>query len=140
MHALHRQDLAAAALLPVRRAATRRELFRRLGLCIDFMHAHYASPVRLADVASAGHLSPYYCLRLFQALHRTTPTRYLAGVRARAAVRLLAGSALPIEAIAARTGFDSRSTLYRHLRRVCGCSPSSVRQQAPSRRRARCAP
>ena len=79
MHALHRRDLAAAALLPVRRAATRRELFRRLGLCSDFMHAHYAHPLRLADIASAGHLSPYYCLRLFQALHRTTPTRYLSG-------------------------------------------------------------
>lgn len=137
MHALHRRDLAAAALLPVRRATTRRELFRRLGLCIDFMHARYASPVRLADIASAGHLSAYYCLRLFQALHQTTPTTYLNGVRARAAVRLLAESRLPVEAIAARAGFDSRSTLYRGLKRLCGCSPSSVRHQAAPRPGAR---
>lgn len=133
MQALHRRDLAAAALLPVRRAATRRELSRRLGLCIDFMHAHYARPVRLADIAAAGHLSPYYCLRLFQALHRTTPTRYLAGIRARTAVRLLAESTLPVEAIAARVGFDGRATLYRHLKRLHGRSPRSVRQQAVSR-------
>lgn len=140
MQALHRRDLAAAALLPVRRAATRRELFRRLGLCSDFMHAHYENPLRLADIASAGHLSPYYCLRLFQALHRRTPTSYLSEVRTRAAVRLLADSSLPAEAIAARVGFESRSTLYRHLKRVCGASPSSVRHEAASRRRARCAP
>ena len=87
MHALHRGELAAAALLPLRRPATRREL--PAARVVHRFHARaLRTPGAAADIAAAGHLSPYYCLRLFQALHRTTPTRYLAGVRARTAVRL----------------------------------------------------
>ena len=133
MQVLHRNDLAAAQLIPTRRPGTRRELFRRLGLCVDFINTHYMRQVGLAEIAAAAHLSPYHCLRVFRALHRTTPTRYLAGIRARTAVRLLAESTLPVEAIAARVGFDGRATLYRHLKRLHGRSPRSVRQQAASR-------
>ena len=39
MHATHRNDLAAAQLLPARRPSTRRELFRRIGLCVE-LHPH----------------------------------------------------------------------------------------------------
>jgi AraC-like DNA-binding protein len=109
-------DEAARARLPARRAATRREQFRRLALAVNFIHAHRAAPIGLTQIAAAACLSPYHCLRLFQAVHGMTPARYLLEQRLRLAERLLRSS-LPLEAVALRVGFASRTTLYRHLRR-----------------------
>jgi AraC-like DNA-binding protein len=131
MCAVHRQDLAAAALLPVRRASTRRELQRRVALCVDFIHANFSRPIGLTQIAAAAHLSPYHCLRVFKSLQGITPMVCLNNRRVRAAERLLRQSDLPVEAVALQVGFESRSSLYRHMKRVSGSTPSAWR--APGR-------
>jgi len=130
MLVLQRQDAAATARLPSSRAATRRELFRRLGRCADFINSHYHRRVGLRDIAAAAHLSPYHCLRMFKALHGVTPVGYLNNRRVRAAERLLRLTDTPIDEVAARVGFESRTSLFRHIRRVRGVSPSSLRAAA----------
>ncbi len=127
---LHRNDRAAAHLIPARRASTRRELRRRLELCVDFIHAHYARPIGLREIATAAHLSPFHCLRVFKAVHASTPTEYLNNRRLRAAERLLGDTTMRVDEVAARVGFESRSTLFRHMRRVRGLAPSEVRRVA----------
>jgi AraC family transcriptional regulator len=114
---VHAADRAACARLPARRPATRREQFRRIALAVNFIHACQAQPIGLAQIAAAACLSPYHCLRLFQAVHGLTPARYLQQQRLRAAERLLRSGALSLEEVAQRVGFSSRTTLYRHLRR-----------------------
>ena len=94
MLATHRNDLAAAQLLPVRRASTRRELFRRIGLAVNFIHTQYDQPIGLTEIAAAAILSPYHCLRLFKTLHGVTPVEYLNRQRVRRAERLLRETAL----------------------------------------------
>jgi AraC family transcriptional regulator len=130
MRVLHRDDLAAAQLIPTRRASTRRELFRRLGLCVDFINTHYRSQVSLAEIAAAAHLSPYHCLRVFKALHGSTPVTYLNNRRVRAAERLLRNTDLAVDEVAARSGFESRITLFRQIKRVRGVAPSALRSAA----------
>ena len=139
---LHRNDRAAARLIPARRASTRRELFRRLELCVDFIHAHYTRPVTLREIAAAANLSPYHCLRVFKAVHASTPTEYLKNRRLSAAERLLRDTKMRVDEVAARVGFENRTTLFRHMRRVRGVAPSEVRRFAADARRAagqRCA-
>ena len=115
--AVHAADRVACARLPARRAATRHEQFRRIALAVNFMHACQSRPIGLAQIAAAACLSPYHCLRLFQTVHGITPARYLQRLRLREAQRLLRTGALPLEEVARRVGFASRTTLYRHLRR-----------------------
>lgn len=130
MQTLHRTDLAAAQLIPTRRASTRRELFRRIGLCVDFINTYFRRRVGLAEIASAAHLSPYHCLRVFRALHGVTPVCYLNNRRVRAAERLLRESDMPVDEVAARVGFESRTSLFRHMKRLRGVAPSALRAAA----------
>jgi AraC-like DNA-binding protein len=116
MLALHRNDLAAAERVPASRPATRRELFRRVGRGVDFIHTHFAKPIGLEEVAAAAQLSPYHCLRVFKAVKGCTPREFLARKRLQVAERLLRSTPLPLHEIATLAGFRSRSTLFRKLR------------------------
>ena len=108
------------------RPATRRELQRRVGLGVDFIHSHFREPIALRNIARASHLSPFHFLRTFKAVHGVTPSTYLARKRIRAALRLLRESRWTLTEIAELVGFGSRSTLFRHLR-ASGCLASEVR-------------
>jgi AraC-like DNA-binding protein len=103
-------------LLPGRRPAPRRELCRRVGLGVSFIHTHYKEPISLTDMARAAHLSPFHFLRTFKALHGVTPAAYLAHKRTRAALRLIAEAKCTLTQVSEQVGFGSRTTLFRHLR------------------------
>lgn len=130
-------DLETMQSIPALRAGTRRELFRRVGLCVNFINTYYTRPIGLAQIAAAAHLSPYHCLRVFKAVHGLTPFSYLNRRRVRAAEHLLEASDLPIDEVAARVGFGSRATLFRHMRRTRGAAPRAIRAAAAGQGAAR---
>jgi AraC family transcriptional regulator len=132
--ARHRHNLVRARQIPVRRAATRREILRRVSLATDFIHSNYSRPLMLSDMASAAFLSRHHFLRLFKQIHGVTPHEYLQRKRTSAATRLLRSSQMQVEEIVKEVGFDSRSTLFRALRRFYGLTPRECRQaeEAPS--------
>jgi AraC-like DNA-binding protein len=82
----------------------------------------------LADVGEAAALSPHHLLRLFKRVHGCTPREYLQAKRARIAARLIGSTELTLEEIAHRVGFEDRSTLGRHLRRLFGMNPRQMRR------------
>jgi AraC family transcriptional regulator len=82
MFSLHRADASAMRAIPAARAATRRELFRRIGLAVDFINTHFRERIGLDAMASAATLSPYHFLRVFKAVHGVTPSAYLRQKRA----------------------------------------------------------
>jgi AraC family transcriptional regulator len=137
MLTVRRSDLKTMQSIPALRAGTRRELFRRVGLCVNFINTHYTRPIGLAQIAAAAHLSPYHCLRVFKTVHGLTPFSYLNRRRVRAAVHLLEASDLPIDDVAARVGFQCRATLFRHMRRARGAAPTAIRTAAAGQRAAR---
>ena len=118
--------------MPVRRAATRREILRRILLATDFIHTNYDKPLMLGDMARAAFLSRHHFLRLFKHIHDVTPHEYLQRKRTTVAARLLRGSDLAVEDIVKQVGFDSRSTLFRALRRFHGVTPRECRRAADS--------
>ena len=63
--------------IPAARATTRRELFRRIGLAVDFIHTRFRERIGLEQIAAAAMLSPYHFLRVFRAVHGVTPSAYL---------------------------------------------------------------
>jgi AraC family transcriptional regulator len=124
----HRQILRRARSVPARRAATRREILRRISLATDFVHSNFDKPLMLQDMARAAFLSRHHFLRLFKHIHDVTPHEYLQRKRATVAARLLRGSELAVEEIVKQVGFDSRSTLFRAMRRFHGVTPRECRQ------------
>lgn len=126
----HRSDLHTVTSIQVRKRSTRLEIFRRVTLATDFIHAHYKRPLSNEDLARIATLSPFHFIRAFRSVHRTTPYRFLQAKRACVAVRLLKKTDLPVTEIAARVGFDDRASLFRCVRMVYGSSPRTIRQRA----------
>lgn len=124
---LQHRHLRVEASMEARRPATRRELLRRLGLGIDFIHARYRDPIALKDIAAAAHMSPFHFLRTFKSVYRLSPAVYVNRKRAAAALRLLQESDWTMAAIAEQVGFGSRSSLFRHLRAEYSVVPQRLR-------------
>ena len=120
---LHRKAVAfAPASLP-----TRTELLRRVMTATDYVNSNYMSAVTLDDIASAAHLSKYHLARLFRTLHGVSPAAYLRLKRIRAAERLIERSNADLAEIAERSGFGSRWSMFRELRRRRGMSGQRIR-------------
>lgn len=102
--------------VPSVKAATRRELHRRLRQGVTYLHTHYREAIALRQVAAAAHMSAFHFLRTFRAVYGITPSVYLNRKRTKAAVRLIRESGWPLTEVAEHVGFGSRTTLYRQLR------------------------
>ncbi|HEX2284654.1 MAG TPA: AraC family transcriptional regulator, partial [Mycobacterium sp.] len=90
----------------------------------DRVEAELASPLRLADLASAVPLSPYHFSRAFKAATGITPHEFVVRRRVEAAKVLLQRGKLPVAEVARRTGFTDASHLARQFRRRVGMSPA----------------
>jgi AraC family transcriptional regulator len=128
MLAHHRGVVVRARNVPARRASTRREILRRVSLSTDFIHSCYDRPLTLGDMAKSAYLSRHHFLRLFKSINEVTPHEYLQRKRTSVAARLLRNSEMAVEQIVKQVGFDSRSTLFRALRRFHGLTPRQCRR------------
>jgi AraC-like DNA-binding protein len=115
--------------LPARRAATREELHRRLQRGRAFMHAHYASPLRLEDVARVACLAPHHFHRVFRAAFARTPHQYCNELRLARAAMLLTRTPRPIMEICYEVGFESVGSFSALFHRRTGRSPTAFRRQ-----------
>jgi len=109
---------ATTLRLPAIKPSTRAELSRRLRLATDHIESHYDQPLPLETLAQVACMSTFHFVRYFASLHGVTPHAYLVNRRTAAAQRLLADGFTDLTLIAERTGFGSRSSLYRALTRA----------------------
>jgi AraC-like DNA-binding protein len=93
-----------------------------------FITAHYAEPIRTADVAAAVHLHPNYAMTLFRQVLGTTVHAYLTGLRIAEAQRLLLTSTATTSQVAQAAGFGSHSGFYAAFTQACGMPPGSYRR------------
>jgi transcriptional regulator GlxA family with amidase domain len=93
-----------------------------------WMERRLAEPLSVGDMASHAGYSPRTFARRFRAETGTTPLQWLIGLRVAEAQRLLEGTALSIEEVAARAGFGGAVALRQHFARVVGTSPSAYRR------------
>jgi AraC family transcriptional regulator len=112
------------------RPATRRQVYRRIGLATDYLHTHFAQDVDLGTLAKMAYLSKYHFLRLFTLVHGITPRTYLQRKRVSVAIRLLESTRLTMSEIAASVGFADESTLVRQARRWTQFTPRQIRAGA----------
>jgi len=100
----------------------------RLRRAVDFIHRRYASPIRVADIASAASLGASQMHALFRTVYGMTPMDYVAERRLDRAERLLAERSLSIAEIALRCGYSDQASLTRAMRARRGTTPGAFRQ------------
>jgi AraC family transcriptional regulator len=115
--------------LPMMRAATRDELYRRLYRTRDFICAALDQPLTLGDMAQVAILSPNHLLRSFKSLFGQSPYQFLKTQRLERAKTLLLLTSTSVTDIALQVGFTSLSTFSWIFRQHSGYSPEQFRQQ-----------
>ena len=113
---------ARAERLQAAKASTRHELARRLRLAADLIESAHTEPLSLARLADAACLSRYHFVRHFRELYGVTPHTALTAKRVRCARRLMQAGETDSERVALQSGFGSRWTLQRALRRHAASS------------------
>jgi transcriptional regulator GlxA family with amidase domain len=93
-----------------------------------WMEERLDEPLSVEEMARHAGYSPRSFARRFRAETGTTPLQWLIGRRVAEAQRLLEGTALSVEDVAARCGFGGAVALRQHFGRVVGTSPTAYRR------------
>jgi len=88
----------------------------------EYLDAHYATSVTLAQLSGIARLSRYHLIRIFRRSVGLPPYMYLELVRIERAKALLRSGA-PISQVAYGTGFSDQSHLTRLFKRIVGVPP-----------------
>ena len=116
-----------SARVPAVKASTREELYRRLLVGREYIHAHVSGELSLESVARAASVSLFHFHRGFTRAFQLTPHAYLTGLRLDRAHRMLESGTSVIET-SLDVGFSSPSTFSRLFRSRFGQAPSAVRR------------
>ena len=99
----------------------------RLRRVTQYVQNNLHRELRLAELSSLVHMSPYHFARLFKRSTGVSPHRFLARRRIEQTRALLAAQTLPIAEIARSVGFRTPSHFTTTFRRVTGITPSVYR-------------
>lgn len=103
----------------------------------DYLHAHYAQDIALAELAALVDLSPYHFTRMFKQSVGVPPFVYLRRIRVEQACMLLERSDLSVIEIALTVGFESSQAFARMFRAEMDASPSEWRRMHGGGKRTR---
>lgn len=101
----------------------------RIKQMIRYIHDHYGEPVKMGDIAWAARISESECLRCFRSTIGTTPIAYLRRYRVQRAAQLLAGTRMPVAAVAESCGFSDVSYFTKTFRELKGMAPAAYRRK-----------
>lgn len=104
----------------------------RLKQMLEYIHAHYADPVTLDDIAGAAGISGRECTRTFQNGIRMSPVAYLIKYRIGKAQELLCAADLSVTEVGIQSGFNNSSYFARIFRRYTGVTPKKYQQMNPT--------
>ncbi len=100
-----------------------------LRTALAYLERHFRRMPSLGEVARACRRSPNHLHSIFTRAFGASPTVYARSCRMRDAVHLLISSAIPVQEVARRCGYEDPLHFSRVFSRQFGCSPSAVRHQ-----------
>ena len=121
-------DRKACEQLKALRAATRKELYRRVLKAREYIHANQDRPLSLQEIGLASHLSVNHLMRCFKQAFGMSPHTYLTSLKISRAQRLLKTTAMNITGIAEAVGFSSLGSFSLLFKRHYGLSPEAYRK------------
>lgn len=126
--AQHKQLLADIERMPPVKAVTKTELYKRISIAADYIHANYTQNVQLEDIAAAACLSKFHFLRLFKQVYKVSPYQYIQELRLAKACQCLTASGESISDIALLLGYENSNSFSRIFHQRTGLYPSQYRQ------------
>ncbi len=99
-----------------------------------WLREHLAEAVTVADLAARSAMSPRTFARRFLASTGVTPYQWLLSQRVQLAQRLLETTDLPIEAVAAASGFSTAANLRKYFSRAVRNNPQAYRRAFAAQR------
>jgi AraC-like DNA-binding protein len=99
----------------------------RIDRVLNHIHAHFAEPITIAQLADIAALSPSGLHRTFLRHTRQTVSQYLIRLRIGRACALLSSGSLPIGMIAGEVGYDSLANFNRQFKALKGTTPRQYR-------------
>lgn len=109
--------LDGAGLTPLQVAAVR-----------DFVIAHIADDVSVADLAAVVGQSVFYFTRQFKKTTGASPYRFVLETRVESAKQIMRDNSLPLSEIAQMAGFSSASHFSKIFSEIVGITPRAFRQ------------
>jgi AraC family transcriptional activator FtrA len=103
------------------------------GDTLTWAQEHLAEPISVQQLADRAAMSRRTFARHFAAGTGTTPYQWLLGQRLQLAQQLLETTELPIDLVAANSGFDDVSNLRKHFRRLLRTNPQAYRRTFQAR-------
>jgi AraC-like DNA-binding protein len=100
----------------------------------DYLHAHYADEISLADLARVTSLSAFHLNHMFRHIVGMPPHAYQVNVRVEHAKALLA-QGVPIPQVALQVGFFDQSHLTYHFKRLLGYTPGTYQRNVVQQRK-----
>ncbi|MER5866795.1 DJ-1/PfpI family protein [Kitasatospora sp. NPDC002040] len=123
---LKRQGGQSQFSVPLSRPAASRRDIEELR---TYIAEHLDHDLSAAALAGRMSLSARHFARVFRQETGTGPAAYVEAARVEAARRLLEGTDLPLEQVAAGSGFGSVETLHRALRKQLDTTPAAYRRR-----------
>jgi transcriptional regulator GlxA family with amidase domain len=127
-------DTARTAVVPLTREAGQAQFIKddkvgstSLTSVLEWIEAHAAEPITVADIAAVASVSTRTLNRRFIDELRLPPSRWLIRARVRIAQQLLGTTELPVDQIATRSGLGSPANLRARFADVVGTSPGRYR-------------
>ena len=99
----------------------------RIDRVLNHIHAHFAEPITISQLADIAALSPSGLHRTFQRHTRQTVSQYLIRLRIGRACALLSSGDMPIGTIAGEVGYDSLANFNRQFKALKGTTPRAYR-------------
>lgn len=111
--------------IPSVKAATKKDLLRRVERGREYLDAHFWESLDIGAVAQASCLSEYHFFRLFKAVHGLSPYRYVLRKRLEKAVSRIQEGRLSIAEVAEETGFSDIHAFSKAFKNGFGLSPKA---------------
>jgi len=100
---------------------------------VDLLHAGFAGPLDMAEIARAVDIHPVQLARVFRRHYGCTMGEYVRRLRVEAARHELVASDKPLSAIAHAAGFADQGHFSRTFKALTGTTPGAYRRQAGER-------
>ncbi len=95
---------------------TKEELYRRISLARDYIHANYRDKILIDELSAIACLSKYHFLRSFRDFYKCTPYQYILRLKLDAAQHLICKGYSYVD-ISERVGFSDPKNLRKALRK-----------------------
>lgn len=107
--------------------STKVELYKRLSIARDYIHAHFSEDLNLSELSRVACLSPYHFHRAFKNTFNITPKKLVTHLRIERAKWLLENRSYSVQMVCQEVGFRDVSSFTRLFASYTAVTPSVYR-------------